>query len=80
MDRGSSHDYHNLRETIEVLRSMFVQHGLPERLVSDNEPQFPSTEFAKFLKGNQIKRIIMSVPYHPASNGFAENHETHVKG
>ena len=50
---------------------MFVQHGLPEQLVSDNGPQFTSTEFAEFLKGNQIKHI-MSAPYHPASNGLAE--------
>ena len=71
MAGGSSYDYHNIRETIEVLRSMFVQHGLPEQLVSDNGPQFTSTEFAEFLKGNQIKHI-MSAPYHPASNGLAE--------
>ena len=79
MARGSSHDNHNLRETIEVLRSMFTQHRLPERLVSDNGPQFPSIEFAKFLEGNQIKHI-MSATYHPASDGLAENHETHTKG
>ena len=58
-------------KTIEVLRAMFAQHGLPEQLVSDNGPQFTSTEFAEFLKGNQIKHI-RSAPYHPASNGLAE--------
>lgn len=58
-------------KTIEVLRSMFAQHGLPEHLVSNNGPQFTSTEFAKFLEGNRIKHIL-SAPYHPASNGLAE--------
>ena len=47
------------------------QYGLPEELVSDNSPQFTSTEFAEFLKGNQIKHI-MSAPYHLAFNGLAE--------
>ena len=41
-------------KTIEVLRSMFVQNGSPEQLVSDNGPQFTSTEFVKFLEGIQI--------------------------
>ena len=59
------------QKTIEVLRSMFARHGLPEQLVSDNGPQFTSTEFADFMKGNRIKHIL-SAPYHPASNGLAE--------
>ena len=58
-------------KTIEILRSMFAQHGLPEQLVSDNGPQFTSTEFAEFLKGNQIKHT-MSAPNNPASNGLAK--------
>ena len=44
-------------KTIEVLRSMFTRHGLPEQLVSDNGPQFTATEFEQFLKGNRIKHI-----------------------
>ena len=55
-------------KTIEVLRSMFAQHGLPEQLVSDNGPQFTSTEFAQFMEGNRVK----SAPYHLSSNGLAE--------
>ena len=57
--------------TIEALRSMFARFGLPEQLVSDNGPQFTSTEFAQFMKGNHIKHILCS-PYHPSSNGLAE--------
>ena len=58
-------------KTIEVLRSQFARHGLPEQLVSDNGPQFTSDEFEKFLKGNRVKHIL-TAPYHPASNGLAE--------
>ena len=58
-------------KTIEVLRSQFVRHGLPEQLVSDNGPQFTSDEFEKFLKGNRVKHILTAL-YHPASNGLAE--------
>ena len=58
-------------KTIEALRSFFSQFGLPEQLVSDNGPQFTSTEFSQFMKGNHIKHI-RSSPYHPSSNGLAE--------
>ena len=58
-------------KTLDVLRSMFARYGLPEQLVSDNRPQFISSEFERFMKVNGIKHIRTS-PYHPASNGEAE--------
>ena len=54
-------------KTINVLRTMFAQHGLPEQLVSDNGTQFISAEFSQFLQNNRI-----SAPYQSASNGLAE--------
>ena len=57
--------------TIEAMRTLFAQFGLPEQLVSDNGPQFTSAEFYQFMKGNNIKHIRCS-PYHPSSNGLAE--------
>ena len=39
--------------------------------MSDNRPQFTSSEFAEFCKTNGVKHIRVS-PYHPASNGLAE--------
>ena len=39
--------------------------------VSDNGSPIVSAEIKDFLAANGIKQI-MSLPYHPASNGFAE--------
>ena len=58
-------------KTIEVLRKMFSAYGLAEELVSDNDPQFSSSEFQLFLKQNGIKHTLVP-PYHPASSGAAE--------
>ena len=57
--------------TIKVLQEIFSMHGLPEQLVSDNGPQFVSSEFLDFCKANGIKHFQVA-PYHPASNGLAE--------
>ena len=57
-------------KTIEVLRQMFSVYGLPEQIVSDNDPQFTAEEFAVFLKINGIKHT-RSAPYHLATNGLA---------
>ena len=57
--------------TIGVLREMFACYGIPKQLVSDNGPQFTSSEFESFLQTNGVKHIKTS-PYHPASNGAAE--------
>ena len=57
--------------TIVKLREIFATHGLPETVVSDNGPNFTSTEFENFLAKNGIKHTKVP-PYHPASNGQAE--------
>lgn len=57
--------------TIEVLRNLFAAHGLLEEVVSDNGPQFASSDFKQFLAKNIIKQTLVP-PYHPASNGAAE--------
>ena len=48
-------------------------------MVSDNGPPFTSKEFEDFLSSNGIAHIF-SAPYHPASNGAAENAVKTVKG
>ena len=64
--------------TIDELRLIFAEHGLPEQLVSDNGPQFTSAEFALFIRQNSIKHTLVP-PYHPASNGAAERSVRMVK-
>ena len=58
-------------KTIEVLRNLFSRYGLPQILVSDNGPQFTSTEFQTFMKMNGIHHKF-SCPGQPATNGQAE--------
>ena len=57
--------------TMEALRTLFGRYGLPQQLVSDNGPQFVSSEFSHFLSTNGVKHI-RNAPYHPSSNGQAE--------
>ena len=57
--------------TIQALRTLLAQFGLPESIVSDNGPQFVSNEFQEFCRVNGIRQIRVA-PYHPSSNGLAE--------
>ena len=57
--------------TIRALMHLVAAHGLPDRIVSDNGPQFTSAEFARFCLENGIRHSF-SAPYHPATNGEAE--------
>ena len=63
---------------IEVLQDVFATHGFPRLLVSDNGPQFTSEEFGSFLHSHNIVHH-KSPPYHPATNGLAENMVKNVK-
>ncbi len=58
-------------KTIEKLRIIFANHGLPRKVVTDNGPSFTSEEFREFLSDNGIVHVTTS-PYHPSSNGLAE--------
>lgn len=64
--------------TIEKLRETFSRWGLPKQIVSDNGPPFSSREMSDFLTNNGVEHIF-SAPYHPASNGAAENAVRTVK-
>jgi hypothetical protein len=58
-------------KTIEKLRIIFANHGIPHKIVTDNGPSFTSSEFQQFMKVNGIAHI-KSAPYHPSTNGLAE--------
>ena len=57
--------------TIQQLRKLFAQFGIPDSVVSDNGPQFAASEFEEFCKLNGIHHTRVA-PYHPSSNGLAE--------
>ena len=66
------------RKTITVLSDVFAMFGFPQMLVSDNAPQFVSAEFEDFLQQHHITHRT-SPPYHPSTNGLAENMVKTVK-
>ena len=58
--------------TIAKLRTMFATHEVPDMVVSDVGTVFTNAEFRSFPSANNIHHAT-SAPYHPASNGLAEN-------
>ena len=66
------------QRTIEVLHDFFATHGFPRVLVSDNGPQFLADVLQDYLYSNRILHH-RSAPYHPATNGLAENMVKNVK-
>lgn len=63
---------------IDVLRTWFATHGLPDTVVSDNGTAFVSALFQDFLMGNGIHHMRIA-PFHPDSNGQAERAVQMVK-
>lgn len=59
-------------KTIAILKPIFSRFGIPTIIVSDNATSFTSFTFQKFCDTNGIKHVT-SAPFHPASNGQAEN-------
>ncbi len=57
--------------TIQQLRRIFAQFGVPDVIVSDNGTQFTASEFQEFCRLNGIHHTCVA-PYHPSSNGLAE--------
>ena len=51
---------------------------LPERIVTDNIPNFTNAEFSYFLKQNGIKQTTYA-PYHPASERAVKFFKTGTK-
>ena len=59
------------RMIIRSLTETFSRTGFPEKLTTDNGPQFVSKEFTRRLKRNGIAHS-KSTPYHPQKNGVVE--------
>ncbi len=63
-------DIHSSR-IIQWLKEVFSHLGNPDELVSDNGPQFISSEFAGFLAEHRISHIC-SAMYNPSENSLVE--------
>ncbi|GFS27367.1 endogenous retrovirus group K member 11 Pol protein [Elysia marginata] len=63
---------------IDYLKSLFVVHGIPDELITDNGRQFVSEEFQAFTKAWNIAHQTSS-PYYPQSNGFIERMAQTIK-
>ena len=53
---------------IEELKRQFGVHGIPAEVVSDNGPQFSSSEFQEFAKDYGFKHTT-TLPHYPKANG-----------
>lgn len=60
------------RRVIEVLRCLFVEHGAPEFLRSDNGPEFIAQALRVWL-GVERTQTAYIEPGHPWQNGFRES-------
>ncbi len=66
------------RSIIKAIKEVFARFGIPDILVTDNGPQFSSAEFGVFARMWNFDHVTSS-PYHPQSNGKAENAVKTVK-
>lgn len=57
---------------ISTLRFLFATHGLPDVIVSYHGASFTSEEFKEFARHNGIRHVT-TAPYHPHSNGHADD-------
>ena len=70
VDRGIARkEYHN--SSVPGVKDVFARFGFPEEIVSNNGPQFASSEFRSFVESNWITRITPS-PFLPNANGETE--------
>ena len=56
---------------ISKMKGMFARFGIPEKVVSDNGPQFDAEEFACFAQDWDFHHVTSS-PNYPQSNGLVE--------
>ena len=56
---------------IQQLKRQFAMHGIPVKVLSDNDPQYSSVEFDEFATEYGFKHVTTS-PHYPQANGEVE--------
>ena len=56
---------------VQLTKAHFARFGIPERLITDNGPQFISSEYKQFASEYGFEHVTSS-PYWPKGNGKAE--------
>ena len=62
----------NSRDVLDVLGELFVRHGPPEHIRSDNGPEFIATALREWLGGIGVKTLYIE-PGSPWENGYCES-------
>ena len=65
-------------KTIQMLKQMFSRHGIPHTVVSDNGPQFSSTEYELFAAEYGFKPAYSNLLF-PQINGQIERYAQTIK-
>ena len=63
---------------IEVLRGLFVAHGVPQHLRSDNGPEFIATALREWLERSSVGPLYIE-PGSPWENGYAESFHSKLR-
>ena len=66
------------QQVVTHLKSQLAHHGIPDRLITDNGPQFSSDAFKQFTKDYCFQHCTAS-PHYPQSNGIAKRAVQTVK-
>ena len=67
------------KAVISSLKAIFSRHGVPSVLISDNGPQFDSSDMKEFANTYAFQHITSS-PRYPQSYGLAERTVKTMKG
>ena len=57
---------------ISALEKLFSEHGLPQRIISNNGPPFKSSQISTYMKNSRITHNRVA-PLHPRGNGMFED-------
>lgn len=66
------------QDIIEVLRGLFLAHGVPQHLRSDNGPEFIATALRAWLERSAVGPLYIE-PGSPWENGYAESFHSKLR-